>query len=241
MKKTLMVICFLALSLSIVFSGCTQEESSMNTTESNENSSNESIENNTIPEPETIETILNKPESIDSIYYEITMNMEIDMDLFGFEEQSALMKIWQKENYSKWEITSEAGGMSTSILLIQRPDGTYIYNAEKDEYTLSTDEVNSITSSLKYFDNDMVLEYISNLPSSNFETELIDGKEATIIEYSPNGENSTIYVKLLIWNEKGVPLKGIINMIMEEMNMNMEFTFDNYSFSEIPDNIFNLN
>jgi len=243
MKKALMIICFIVVLLSIVFSGCTQEESSFNTDTSNTKSSSGSIDNNQIPEPETIETILSKSESIDSMYYEISMNMEMDMDIemSGFGEQTALIKIWQKDLYIKEEITTETGYINTSILVIQHPDGTYLYDTENDEYILSTDDVYSITSSLQYFDNHMILDYISNLSSSNFKTEMIDGKEATIIEYSPTGKDSYIYVKLWIWNEKGVPLKGIINMSLEEMIMNMEFRYDNYSFSEIPDSVFSLN
>lgn len=243
MKKTLMIICLIVVLLSIVFSGCTQEESSFNTDTSNTKSSSGSIDNNQIPEPETIETILSKSESIDSMYYEISMNMEMDMDMemSGFGEQTALIKIWQKEPFIKEEITTETGYINTSILVIQRPDGTYLYDTGKDEYILSTDDVHSITSSMQYFDNDIILDYISNLSSSNFETEMIDGKEATVIEYSPTGKDSSIYVKLWIWNEKGVPLKGIINMNLEEMIMNMEFKYSNYSFYEIPDSVFSLN
>jgi len=243
MEKTMVVICSMAILLSLVFSGCTQQDSSSHTAISNTKSSNEPLNSNQIPEAETIETILSKPESQDSMYYEIIMKMEMDMDfeMSGFGEQTALIKIWKKDPYIKEEITTEAGGISTSILVIQRPDGTYVYNADKGEYILSTDDVSSITSSLQYFDNDMILEYISNLSTSDLETEIIDGKEAIIIEYSPTDADNSIYVKLWIWNEKGVPLKGIINMSLEEMSMNMELTFGNYSFSAIPDGVFSLN
>jgi outer membrane lipoprotein-sorting protein len=242
MKKTLIIICLIIVLTSVVFSGCTQEESSVNTAPSNTKSSSGSIDINQIPEYETIETILSKPESIDSMYYEISMNMEIDMEMemSGFGEQTALIKIWQKDPYLKAEITTETGDISTSILVIQSPEGIYLYDAEKDEYILSTDDVYSLTSSLQYFDNDMILEYISNISSSDFESDLIDGKEATIIEYSPTAEDSSIYVKLWIWNEKGVPLKGIINLSFEEMVINMEFMYSNYSFYEIPDSTFNV-
>jgi hypothetical protein len=87
----------------------------------------------------------------------------------------------------------------------------------------------------------MILDYLSNLSSSNFDTEMIDGKEAAIIEYSPTVEDNSIHVKLWIWNEKGVPLKGIINMSLEQFRMNMELIYSNYSFSYIPDSVFSLN
>ena len=243
MKKTLIIICSIVILTSIVFSGCTKEESNLNTATLNTKSSGESMDDEYIIEPETIETILAKTESFDSMYYEISMNMEMDMDIemSGFGEQSALIKIWQKNSFIKEEITTETGDISTSILVIQRPEGVYLYNTEKDEYILSTDDVFSFTSSLQYFDSDMILNYLSNISSSNFDTELIDGKEATIIEYSPTGEDNSIYVKLWVWNEKGVPLKGIINMNLEDMSMDMELTYGNYSFSEIPDSVFSIN
>ena len=242
MKKTFLIICSIVLVLSIVFSGCTQQDSSSHTAISNSKSSIDSVNNNQISEPETIETILSKPESLDSMYYEVSMTLEMDMDfeMSGFGEQTALIKIWKKDLYIKEEITSEISGISTSIIVIEGTDGVYVYDAENDEYILSTDDVNSIISSLQYFENDMILEYLSNFSSLNFETEMIDGKEATIIEYSPIDGDTSIYVKLWIWNEKGVPLKGLINMNFEEMNMNMELTFGNYSFSDISDSVFNI-
>ena len=75
---------------------------------------------------------------------------------------------------------------------------------------------------------------------SNFDTETIDGKKATIIQYSPFEEDNLITIKLWIWNERGVPLKAFIDMTMEDNTMTMEFKFSNYSFSDIPDSTFSV-
>jgi hypothetical protein len=125
MKKTLMIICSIVILISFVLSGCTQEYSSSNIDPLKTKSSSKSMDNDQIVDSETIEKILSKQESFDSIYYEISMNMEMDMDIemLGFGEQTALIKVWQKDPYIKEEITTITGDISTSILVIQGPDG----------------------------------------------------------------------------------------------------------------------
>ena len=236
MKKNMIILSFIVLLIIAVFSGCTEKESSSHTKISNSLSSDELIEQEQIQEPETIEEILTKTETIDSMYYEISM----DMDLSEFGVQSALIKIWQKEPYLKEEITTITGDTSISIVVIQRPDGTFVYDAEQGKYVISSDDISSVTTSLEYFDNDMILDYISNITSSEYEIETIDGKEAFVIEYSPSVMDSSIHIKMWIWIEKGVPLKGILDMNMEQITMSMELTYNNYSFSEIPDSVFSL-
>ena len=235
MKKYVLIFC-IALVLPVAFfCGCT-EESSSDTVSSNTISSEEHKAPEQVQEPESIESILTKPDTMDSIYYEISM----DMDISEIGQQSALIKVWQKEPYIKEDITSAMGGYSTSILVIQGPDGTYVYDAEQDRYIISTDDMPSISTSLQYFDSDMILSSIANQTLSNFEKEIIDGKETTVIEYSPVLDDDFIHVKMWIWNEKGVPLKGIITMSMDEMTMSMEFIYSNYSFEEIPDSVFSI-
>jgi outer membrane lipoprotein-sorting protein len=236
MKKNMVIVCFVVMLLFAVFSGCTENESSSNTKISNTVSLDESKEQEQLQEPETIEEIIAKTEQIDSMYYEISMIMDIS----EFGEQSGLIKIWQKEPYIKEEITTITGNTNISILVIQRPDGTYVYDAGLGQYVVSTDDISSVSTSLQYFDNDMVLDYISNISTSDYETEIIDGKEALVVEYSPSLMGNSIHVKMWIWIEKGVPLKGILDMNMEQITIKMELNYSNYSFSDIPDSIFNL-
>jgi len=49
-----------------------------------------------------------------------------------------------------------------------------------------------------------------------------------------------ITVQMWIWNAYGVPLKAYVDMDMKEMAMTIDFVFDNYSFSDIPDSTFSV-
>jgi adenine-specific DNA methylase len=87
----------------------------------------------------------------------------------------------------------------------------------------------------------MIRDILNNQTITDFETEIIDGKQTTIVEYDIPliGEN-LMTMKIWIWNEKGVPLKAYMTMTMEEITMTMDFVFSNYSFSDIPDRTFNV-
>lgn len=236
MEKRIIIIYLSILLITIGFCGCTQEDSSSDTASSDLEITKDPEIQEQYQEPDSLDSIFDKAENINSMYYEISM----DMDISEFGRQSALIKIWQKEPYIKEEIISEINGYSSTIMVIQNPDGTYLYDAEQDEYILSTDDVSSISTSLQYFDSDMILNSLSNQSLSNFNTDILDGKKTTVIEYSPTQDDDFIHVKIWIWNEKGVPLKGIVSMSLEEMNMDMEFLYSNYSFSDIPDSVFNI-
>ncbi len=225
MKKKLIIIGLIVLFIVVVFSGCTQQDSS----------SDKSDNDTDFSTYETIQTVLAKADNIESMYYEIIAT--ITMDQYG--TQNANMKIWQKKPYLKAEITSVTNGISNTIKVIQRPEGTYNYDNEKGKYVLS-DLNESFVTSLQYFDNEMIKKYINNQTQTNYETELIDGKKASIIQYNPINDSYPMAIKIWIWNEKGVPLKATFDMNLEEITMLMEFKFNNYSFLDIPDNTFNV-
>jgi outer membrane lipoprotein-sorting protein len=236
MKKPSILIVLACLVVITGLSGCTEQDSSTKTIAGETSTSSEILNQQQIQEPETLEAILNNSATIESIYYEITTDMSIP----EIGKQTATIKIWQKKPYFKEEITSSAGGMSTSISVIQRPEGTFLYHTDLNQYLLTTEDISSVSASLQYFDNDMIMMYMEDDILSNFETEIIDGKQATIIQYSPMQDEGSINIKLWIWTEKGLPLKAQIDMTLEEISMDMEFRFSNYSFQEIPDGTFDI-
>lgn len=227
MKKQIVGLCIMVIVLIIGLSGCTQQDASSDLSDVQSNP----------PTTESVGTILSKADSIGSMYYEISMS--ITMPEYG--TQTALMKIWQKKPYLKEQITSAAGGMTTTISVIQRPEGTYLYDIAQGKYIL-TAEVPSYVTALQYFDSKMMKDLLNNQSITDFETDIIDGKKATVLQYNLplQGEN-LMTIKLWIWNEKGVPLKAYMDMTMEEMTMTMDFIFSNYSFTDIPDSTFNVN
>ena len=162
------------------------------------------------------------------------------MNMSTYGSQTATMKIWQKKPYFKEEITTHTAGITTTITVIQQPNGTYLYEPIQGKYVLTTN-IPSFVTSLQYLDPLMIKDLINNQSLADFETDTIDGKKATLIDYSLSipGDNQ-MTIQTWIWNEKGVPLKAYIDMAMDEFNMTMNFVFNNYSFIEIPDSTFNI-
>jgi outer membrane lipoprotein-sorting protein len=230
MKKQVSMVGMIGIIISMILvivglSGCTQQNTSADETKID----------TTTPTLESVQTILGKADTIESMYYEIAAS--ITMPQYG--TQTATIKIWQKTPYLKEQITSVTSGITNSITVIQRPEGIYTYNTAQGKYVLTTDET-SIASSLQYLDSKTIKNYLNNQTSTTFQTEVIDGKKATIIEYTPLQGSTLMAIKMWIWNEKGVPLKALINMTMEQTTMTMDFRFNNYSFSDIPDNTFSV-
>ncbi len=203
-------------------SGCTQQ-----------NSSNEQT---ITPTTESIQALLTKAETINSMYYQIAAT--ITMSQYG--TQTATIKIWQKAPYLKVEMNGVAAGATNTITIIQRPEGTYTYDTAQGKYVLTTDDLPSFATSLQYFNPEMIKKYLNNQSLTNFETDTIDGKKATIIQYTPTQGEYQMIVKIWIWNEKGVPLKAYFTMVLEEYTMTMDFNFNNYSFADIPDSTFSV-
>jgi hypothetical protein len=187
-------------------------------------------------EQESLQTILSKADAIGSMYYEIYGT--ITMSQYG--SQTLTMRIWQEKPYLKEEITSQTAGITNTISVIVRPDGAYVYNQAQGKYVLTT-EVPSYVTSLQYLDPKMIKDLLNNQSITDFETELIDGKMTTVIEYEmPLIGETQMTIRIWIWNEKGVPLKAYMTMTMKEMMMTMDFVFRNYSFSDISDSTFNV-
>jgi len=199
------------------------------------NTSDEKTIDSNTGEPESLQTILAKATSINSMYYEIYATITSQ-----YGSQTLTMKIWQEKPYLKEEITSQTMGITNTIAVLVRPEGTYVYNTAEGKYVLTT-EVPSYVTSLQYLDPKMIKNLLNNQSITDYETEIIDGKLATIIEYDIPllGENQ-MTMKIWIWNAKGVPLKATMTMTMEQMTMTMDFVFKNYSFSDIPDSTFNV-
>ena len=231
MRKQIIIVLIMLVFMIIILSGCTQQNSSEDTLSSDESE----IKTNP-PATETIQTILSKTETIESMYYEIDASIHIS----EFGTQTATIKIWQKTPYLKEQITSITDGITTSITVIQRPEGIYMYSPEIGNYIVATEEATTIATSLQYFDNELIKNYIINQTTTDFETETIEGKKATIIQYTPLQGEYPMTIKIWIWNERGVPLKAYIDTTMEDTTMMMDFKFNNYSFSDIPDSIFSM-
>jgi outer membrane lipoprotein-sorting protein len=225
MKKQIMCIGMLLVLIVVGLSGCTQQNPS----------SDEKTINSAPPDEESLETILGKTESIDSMYFEI----DATITMTGYGTQNAQIQIWQKPPYAKEQISGMYGGTSTTMTVIHRPDGNYTYDAAQGKYVL-TPEVTSFSSWLQYFDSETLKGLLNNQSLGNMQKVTLDGKQATLFNYSLSVEEVSVSVQMWIWNDYGVPLKAYVDMDMKEMAMTVDFVFENYSFSDIPDSTFNI-
>lgn len=231
MKKQYIMIGILgaAIAVIVIIAGATGSFQSNPSADETDFKSNDA-------EPESLQCILSKADSIGSMYYEIYGT--ITMSQYG--SQTMTMRIWQEKPYLKEDITSQAMGFTNTISVIIRPDGAYVYDTAQGKYVLTT-EIPSYATSLQYLDPKMIKDLLNNQSITDFETEIIDGKKTSVIEYDmPIIGETQMTMKIWIWNDKGVPLKAYMTMVMEEMTMSMDFVFKNYSFSDIPDSTFNV-
>lgn len=224
MKKHLGLIGVLFILVIVGLCGCTQQETLPN----------QSID--IPPTTESLQAILSKAETIESMYYEI----DASIDISEFGTQTASIKIWYKKPYLKEQITSSTSGITSTTTIIHRPEGTYLYDTTQETYVLTTQD-SSFATSLQYLDSKTIKNFLMNQTDIDFETDIVDAKKATVFNYTlPLEGDSFITIKLWIWNDNGVPLQAYMDMTMETISMSMDFQFRNYSFADIPDSTFNV-
>jgi hypothetical protein len=187
------------------------------------------------PSAAAVKVILAKSETIDSMYYEINGSVNIST----FSSGVLGIKVWDKEPYLKENITTMTLGIPLSVSIIQRPEGTYIYNPLNRQYVLNT-SIPSFVTALKYIDPEMIKDLLNNQSITDFETEMLDGKQTTLINYTVplQGDNS-ITITVWIWNDRGLPLKALLEM-NTETKLSLDIHFNNYSFNDIPDSEFDV-
>jgi hypothetical protein len=206
------IIASLVCSL-LMISGCTQQQESDQTS------------------AESLQTILEKAAIIESVYYELDTSTTIS----GSVEQITTMKIWQKTPYLKEEVTSITAGITTALTVIKRPEGIYRYDV-----TLNTYELDPLIVIPHLSTADVVQDLLNNQTITTLGTETTAGKTATVIQYTPSQAGNSTTVKIWIWNEKGVPLKALYITKNEETTVTLDYTYSNYSFSDIPDSSFSV-
>jgi len=180
---------------------------------------------------ESLQIILEKAAIIESVYYELDTSTTIS----GSVEQTTTMKIWQKTPYLKEEMTSTTAGITTTFTVIKRPEGLYRYDT-----ALNTYELDPLIVIPQLSTADVVQDLLNNQTITTLGTETIDGKTATVIQYTPSQAGNSTTIKIWIWNEKGVPLKALYITKNEENTVTMDYKYSNYSFSDIAQSTFSV-
>jgi outer membrane lipoprotein-sorting protein len=222
MKKQLVIIGITLVLIAVGLSGCSQQNSSSN--QSKNQTTNQ-------PSTESIQTILAKAETIGSMYYEVATSTNMP----GVGTYTVTTKIWQKTPYLKEDIKSVTAGITTTLLVIQRPEGIYKYDITQNKYVLTTSIV-----TLEQSNSEMTKDLLNNQTITTLGTETIDGKTATILQYMPKQEGNSTAMKMWVWNEKGVPLKALVTTTSGGTTITMDINYSNYSFSDIPDSTFSV-
>lgn len=185
---------------------------------------------------ESIQTILKKANNIGDVYYEIIGKTSTQYGNLSYNSAYTI-KIWQKIPYMKTEtITND-----TIQIMIIRPDrgniSEYIYDNQTNNYKKINPEDNLTRQK---FLEEQANELLESQTLKVLGSDIIDGKEVTIVEYSYNMSGVTMTPKLWIWNEEGIPLRLEMKSSIMTVNISMILQYKNFIFAEIPDSTFNV-
>ncbi len=210
---------FAVLIMMVGLTGCTQQNT----------------QNQVPPTKESVQAILSKAETIESMSY----NINGSLNLTSYVTEVLGMKVWHKNPYLKENITVYPLGIPITTTIIQRPEGTYIYNNNTGKYELNS-SIPSFVTAFKYIDPVMIKDLLNNQTITHFDTAVLDGKQTTVLNYTvPLQGNYSIKVIVWIWNDMGIPLKALLEM-NTIIKMNIDIRFTNYSFASIPDSEFDV-
>lgn len=183
---------------------------------------------------QSIQTILQKASNLDSVYYEIIGKTSTEGEGSYSYNSTYTVKVWQKSPYIKTETSME----NITQTRVFRPDGGYIYNNDTKNYTKYFSPDNETQQKLI---EDVVNEILDSQKLEVLGADTIDGKEATIIEYSFTAMGMTMTPKCWIWTERGIPLRLEMDSTMFGFNMTTTMVYKNFVFEEIPDSLFDVN
>jgi len=137
-------------------------------------------------------------------------------------------KVWQKGPYRK---IAGSSARDTSTI-ITRPDGAYIYDAEKDRYIRHTKP--NVPAEKTFH----LLRRDKNSKLTIVGDEVIDGKECVIVQKVAimNGDSATS--KVWVWKKNGLPVRTEATMKLGPELVKIETDYKNFVFGDIPDSVF---
>lgn len=201
----------------------------------------------------SIQSILAKAKNIGPVQFEIIYTYYPHS---GEATKPSVKKCWQKPPNIK--IMYKVGKDLVPREII-KSDVRYHYYKDFDIYekisfetVAKSDEEKTFEELAKEIGGDKTLKVLG--------TEILDGKLATIVEVSHVYEgkikvpNQETFVKTLetkkmwIWNEKGIPLKSVIDLQQEitengeqkSYTFRYEYIYKDFKFEDIPDSVFEV-
>jgi outer membrane lipoprotein-sorting protein len=188
-------------------------------------------EQNNLSPPETLQAILQKGITIESVSYDL----EISTIINGSVEQSTLLRVWQHLPFLREDANTTAGNMTIPLTIIKRPEGVYRYDPVL-QYFVPDPQVIIPQPSIA----EMATDILNNQTIFIIGSENISGRQTTVFSFSPNGTGDSITMKLWFWNEKGVPLKAVQITQNEYQTVTTEYLYTNYSFEMISESVFSV-
>jgi len=201
MKKQKMLFGIIAMfvCLLLLISGCTQQKT---------------------PTTTSIQGILAKAKNIGPARYLAVTTYFVNGTLTMNETKSII----EKSPYMKVKMSD---GIS-SLIMIKRPDGVYVYNSESNNYTKI--DTSFSEPSLEELSNAFLL----NISFRVVGNETINGNATTIIQYTTNESGILGTAQIWIWNEKGIPIKSQITVLMGKTTLTTKTEYVNFVFGDIP-------
>jgi outer membrane lipoprotein-sorting protein len=188
-------------------------------------------EQNNTPSQETLQAILQKGITIEYVSYDL----EISTIINGSIEQHTLLRVWQHLPFLREEANTTAGNITIPQTIIKRPEGVYRYDPVLQYFVLDPQVILPQPSTAQ-----MASDLLNNQTIFIIGSENISGLQSTVFEFSPNGTDDSITMKLWFWNEKGVPLKALQTTQNEYLTVTTEYLYTNYSFEKIADSMFSV-
>jgi len=188
---------------------------------------------------EFIQNILAKYENTALVQYKRIDNTYVVSDLSN-SIASRTLRIWQKSPFVKVDFNASFKGSTTfSQKIIIRPEGIYACTSPQEEYELVT-EVADMSHLAGVHES--IREIRENESLKSLGTETIDGKPATVIEYTCTGAGGDRLFKrkAWLWNAKGLPLKVESKEERKGVTYVTIIEYKEYSFEDIADSVFEV-
>ena len=174
----------------------------------------------------SIQEILAKASSITSIKYDMVTTFLLN----GTEKQNRNQTVWEKAPFMK--INASTG--SQYQVFIQQPSGNYTNINGTHKFT----KINGPFPGISVIKQATALR--SNITFRIVGNETFDGVATTLLQYSTTQSGGSTTTKLWIWDDKGIPIKTQVTVLMGSINFVTTTVIKNIDFSDIPDSEFSI-
>lgn len=173
----------------------------------------------------SVQDILAKAKTIVSVKYDVITTI-----VNGNHTIDRTLTIWEKPPFMK--INASMG--SVYQVFIKQPNGTYMDIPGTHKFT----KINGSLPETSLINQSDTL--LSNITFRIVGNETLDGVTTTVLQYSTSQSGGSTTTKVWIWNDKGIPIKTQITVLMGEMTFMTTKVMKNFDFSDISSSEFSV-